>query len=360
MHDCKWLQTHDSCHALHTGPFIPCKEPRGPVCDISNLKCASCITAKATIRKPDCCPVIPPSQKFQDKFVQCLEGHREKVLKIGHTKPGDCISADHYISTVPGCLPNSHGNDSHGYTCSTLFVDHASGKLFNFPQLSTSATETITSKHQLEALAADEGFHIKQYHSDNGIFASKDFKSDCDRLKQKYSFSGVGAHHQNGVAERNIKTVVQWARANLLHCALRWPAKASIILWPFALSYAVWVFNRLPQMDTGLCPNKAWSQTHVAHEDFRHAHVFGCPVYVLEPKLQDNQVIPKWHPCTQLGMSLGFSTVHSSLVPLVLNTCTGRISPQYHVIFDDKFETVESLPTAMSPDTIWLDILQLH
>ena len=113
-------------------------------------------------------------------------------------------------------------------------------------------------------------------------------------------------------------------------------------------------------MDTGLCPNEAWSQTRVAHEDFCHAHVFGCPVYVLEPKLQDNQVIPKWHPCTRLGMFLGFSTVHSSLVPLVLNTRTGRISPQYHVIFDDKFETVKSLPTATSPDTIWLNILQLH
>ena len=86
-----------------------------------------------------------------------------------------------------------------------------------------------------------------------------------------------------------------------------------------------------------------WSQTRHAHDDFRRAHVFGCPVYVLEPKLQDGKKIPKWNPRSRLGMFVGFSTVHSSLVPLVLNVRTGKISPQYHVIFDDKFETVSSL-----------------
>jgi hypothetical protein len=42
-------------------------------------------------------------------------------------------------------------------------------------------------------------------------------------------------------------------------------------------------------------------------------------------------------------MFVGFSPEHSSLVPLVLNLTTGKISPQYHVIFDDKFQTVPSL-----------------
>jgi hypothetical protein len=44
-----------------------------------------------------------------------------------------------------------------------------------------------------------------------------------------------------------------------------------------------------------------------------------------------------------MGMFLGFSHEHSSLVPLVLNLSTGHVSPQYHVIFDDNFETVPSL-----------------
>lgn len=45
-----------------------------------------------------------------------------------------------------------------------------------------------------------------------------------------------------------------------------------------------------------------------------------------------------------------FLNVHSSLVPLVLTVKTGKISPQYHVVFDDKFSTVNSLPSEDSID----------
>ena len=41
-----------------------------------------------------------------------------------------------------------------------------------------------------------------------------------------------------------------------------------------------------------------------------------------------------------MGQFLGFSRQHSSTVALVHNLHTGYISPQYHVVFDDKFETV--------------------
>jgi hypothetical protein len=54
--------------------------------------------------------------------------------------------------------------------CGSLFVDHASGKIFNFPQYSNTADETIKSAVKLEAMARDEGFKIKEYHSYNGIF----------------------------------------------------------------------------------------------------------------------------------------------------------------------------------------------
>ena len=41
-----------------------------------------------------------------------------------------------------------------------------------------------------------------------------------------------------------------------------------------------------------------------------------------------------------MGQFLGFSRFHSSTVALVRNLHTGHVSPQYHVVFDDKFETV--------------------
>ena len=361
MRDRRWLQSNIPEMSLKRGPFIPCKEPRGPFVDTNCLKCAACLTAKAQVRTPKSDKQHYNDQKLR-KFTHGLEkgtNFNFKSLKSGHLQPGDCISADHYISAKEGRLPHTFGRERQGYTCGTLFVDHASGKVFNFCQLTTASSDTIRSKHQLEVLARQEGFSIQEYHSDNGTFASAAYKADCASQSQKCSFSGVGAHHQNGVAERNIRTIAQWARASMLHLAMHWPQVASIKLWPMAMDYAVWVFNRLPNLESGLSPNEIWSSTRASHDDFRRAHVFGCPVYVLEPKLQDGKKIPKWSPRARLGMFLGFSTLHSSLVPLVLNVKTGKISPQYHVIFDDKFETVPSLSDGQDLDEQWNHIFDV-
>jgi hypothetical protein len=266
------------------------------------------------------------------------------------------MSVDHYFSPEMGRLPHTFGRERIGYSCGTLFVDHASGKLFNFCQYSNNATETIQSKRRLESLAKQEGIKIHKFHADNGIFASKEFKDDCASMGQIYSFSGVGAHHQNGVAERNIKTLAQWARANMLHLAHHWPSQANVRFWPQAIEYSIWVFNRLPHQTTGLSPNKLWLSCRALTEEINRAHVFGCPVYVLDAALQDGHKIPKWSPRARLGIFLGFSTLHSLLVPLVMNVVMGKISPQFHVIFDDKFETVVSANSTMPINKQWLNI----
>ena len=85
-----------------------------------------------------------------------------------------------------------------------------------------------------------------------------------------------------------------------------------------------------------------FSNTHGGLTQLRRARVFGCPTYVLDPKLQDGKKIPKWEARARTGMFLGFSDVHSSTVGLILNIRTGYISPQYHVVYDEKFETVSS------------------
>jgi hypothetical protein len=142
------------------------------------------------------------------------------------------------------------------------------------------------------------------------------------------SFSGPGAHHQNGIAERGIGTVSKLARANLIHLMVHWPQQCNVNLWALAMDYAIWVYNRIPKASLGgLSPDEFWTSTRSDHADLRRAHVFGCPVYVLDPHLQNGQRIPKWNACARQGMFVGFSTEHSSLVPLVLNLSTGNILP---------------------------------
>jgi hypothetical protein len=63
-------------------------------------------------------------------------------------------------------------------------------------------------------------------------------------------------------------------------------------------------------------------------------------VYVLEAKLQNDQKLPKWNRRARLGQFVGFLDEHSSMVANVRHLTTGYISPQFHVVFDDLFETV--------------------
>jgi hypothetical protein len=192
MWDRKWLPgTADNETALHSGPFIPTKKGScAQLCNTSTLKCTVCLYAKASTRSPENLAPRPSSKK--------------QVLKQDHLKHGDCISADHYFSLIIGWIPHTFGKEQSGYTCGSLFVDHASGKIFNFPQYSITAFETIKNTLRLEALAMEEGFKVKEYHSNKGIFSSTKFKEHCMRQHQKYSFCGVRANHQNGIAERNI------------------------------------------------------------------------------------------------------------------------------------------------------------
>ena len=53
---------------------------------------------------------------------------------------------------------------------------------------------------------------------------------------------------------------------------------------------------------------------------------------------------------------MGLSAIHSSKVPLVLNTTTGSITSQNHVVFDDAFSTVTSVERKTEPPPFWDDL----
>ena len=89
--------------------------------------------------------------------------------------------------------------------------------------------------------------------------------------------------------------------------------------------------------------------------------MWGCPVYVLEPALQDGKKIPRWKPRSRRAVFLWLSPQYASTVPLVLNPATSHISPQFHVIFDDLFSTVVStLESSEEPPIQWEDLCIKH
>ena len=61
----------------------------------------------------------------------------------------------------------------------------------------------------------------------------------------------------------------------------------------------------------------------------------------------------RWQPRSRKGMFVGFSKVHSSDIPLILNLRTGYLSPQVYAVFDDNFITVLSVAYDDEPPSFW-------
>ena len=54
-------------------------------------------------------------------------------------------------------------------------------------------------------------------------------------------------------------TVVTMTRNMLMHAALIYPYETfSTDLWPMTMDYAVWVYNRTPDMQSGLSAIEIW------------------------------------------------------------------------------------------------------
>ena len=113
-------------------------------------------------------------------------------------------------------------------------------------------------------------------------------------------------------------------------------------LWSFSVKHAVWLHNHFPNYLSGITPLELRTSNKADHRNLIISHVWVCPVFVLDPKLQNDQKIPKWNRRSILGQFIGFLEHHSSLIASILHINTGQISPQYHVVFDELFETVYS------------------
>ena len=140
------------------------------------------------------------------------------AIDSAHLIPGKCVSMDQLESSTPGRIPIMKGKPStSNYGAATLFVDHASRFLHLSLHCSTGAQEAIKAKHKFERTVTKDGITIKEYHADNGVSQSKLFQASCDIQDQKITFCGVNAHHQNGIAERQIRTLTERACTMLIH-----------------------------------------------------------------------------------------------------------------------------------------------
>ena len=110
------------------------------------------------------------------------------------------------------------------------------------------------------------------------------------------------------------------------------------------------LFGRCKLDKNGLSPMDKLSTVKNSIK-FSNSHVFGCSCCVIPAKSQYHNSMPRWNEDVRVGDCLGRSKNHASNVSLTLNLQTGHVSPQFHVVFDDDFETVDSLRKGTEPST---------
>ncbi len=134
-----------------------------------------------------------------------------------------------------------------------------------------------------------------------------------------------------------------------VHVSLHWSKydAENLELWDFDVKNAVWLHNRISNHFFGLTPLELFTKAKANHYELLCTHVWGCPVYVLDPKLHDGQKMPKWNCWSNMGQFI------SSLVPNVHYLSTDYLSPQYNLIFDNLFETVFSTSNDAPLDDIF-------
>ena len=184
-----------------------------------------------------------------------------------------------------------------------------------------------------------------------GLPTMDSYVEDVHGKNQKITFCGVGAHHQNGIIENKNKILTQGARTVLLHGMRMWPQMIDEMFWPFAFKAVAERLNKLQVSLDGSTPESRMHGVEPQEIPVRSFHTLFCPVYALDSRLHSagGAGPPKWEPRSRIGVYLGHSPFHADSVVLVFNPFTGRVSPQYHVVFDDDFTTVKHMAKGEKP-----------
>ena len=107
---------------------------------------------------------------------------------------------------------------------------------------------------------------MEHYHADNGVFALAEWKLACEQQHQSYSYSGVNAHFQSGVAEQRIRELQELTWTMSLHASSRWGEAVNSHLWPHAMRLACEAHNESPTKSLKRSPVEVFTKSAVMPE----------------------------------------------------------------------------------------------
>ena len=175
--------------------------------------------------------------------------------------PGEKVCTDQLVSAQPGLVPQEKGSPTRARIWgATIFVDAATDWIKVCLMQDATGEPTLEAKEAFEPVSAERGVITKGYHVDNRRYAEHIFENNCHAKMQHLTFCGIGAHHQNGIAEAKIKQLTLGSRTMLLHVQRLWPEHNSTMLWSFALIATADCIKNMHVDINGLTPEMKFSQ----------------------------------------------------------------------------------------------------
>lgn len=177
-----------------------------------------------------------------------------------------------------------------------LLVDDHSRYKWLRPTTTKDEAFGLIQQYVAAAECMHPGQRVSVLHTDNGgEFVSNEFDAWLRQRGIRRELTVPYTPHQNGVAERAMRTIVEMARAMLF--AARLPKS----FWALAVAAAVYVRNRSPTATLDHCtPYEAWYGRKPA---IAHMRVFGCLAYAHVHASKREKLDPKAQPCTFVGYS---------------------------------------------------------
>jgi hypothetical protein len=262
-----------------------------------------------------------------------MTAHRqstEPVLKAD--TPGEKVSTD-YKGPLPTGL--------HGDTGYFNFIDSHSGLTFVFPVKKKSDLYEVFKKvanifrtHRWKGQPTP----IRIIFSDNGgEYMSHTFKQLCVDFSIKHDTTIPYTPAQNGVSEKNHRTIMEMTRAMMFH------AKAPINLWTYALLHSAYILNRLPREanKNSAPPIAIWEEKKV--ESLKSIPVWFAPAWVLA-----RTNTGALSPVSKRGRFIGIASNGGYIIRMEQS---GRYQVSRSVRFDETMGEAESPPKALSHRT---------
>ncbi|KAI0997709.1 hypothetical protein K3495_g10481 [Podosphaera aphanis] len=169
----------------------------------------------------------------------------------------------------------------------------------------------------LEHLMTKFGKTPKILYTDSGTkFSNSDLQQNFLSCGIEWHKSSSHAPEQNGIVERNVRSVTEKLRALHLQSGL------PIRLWPLILAAAIYILNVTPN---SVSPNSPYYSLFHTMPKIHNLHPFGCRAFWLEP--DSNKLKSKAREGIYVGSE--FSVGH-----IILNPNTQRTVVRH----DDRFQ----------------------